>query len=249
MFFGTGNILVALILLVIAFLLPAKPKKIKALSSRDALTPVKRIWQTAVKSKEAVAIHQGLVSEVSNSKRFSQILNANLHFLVPLTEKNAITLMHEASLAAIEGNRKGSVEKLITELAPEITKEEIDSLSVTAMSKVLAAITQTRAERIECTWYIWRTCQDERVRASHAQMEGVICSFLTPPRPESLIGEPDLGAYNPGESRECRCYAEPIVDPDFETWPQKVVLNGKLVDIDARKFKVLARDMSCSAKL
>lgn len=46
--------------------------------------------------------------------------------------------------------------------------------------------------------YIWRTREDEKVRASHAANDGRIFSWDDPP----LTG-------NPGDEYGCRCWAEP----------------------------------------
>jgi len=46
---------------------------------------------------------------------------------------------------------------------------------------------------------------DERVRDSHADMEGQVCRFDDPP---IVDGEP----ANPGEPVQCRCYSDPYFE-------------------------------------
>lgn len=245
-FFGFGNNLVAVGLLLIAVLLTLRTKRVRNLwqgrISRRGLEDAKNRRKMSVKNRELVSLHKGLTEEIIHSKRFGQILDANLQFLQPLSEHDARHFLEEAATLTINGNGNSLLANLILKILPSATEMEIDALAETAIRKVHAAITQTRAERLECSWYIWRTCQDERVRPSHARLEGVVCSFMEPPHPELLIGEPDLGAYNPGESRECRCYAETMIDPDFEDWPKRAIQNGKLVSLGLREFKSLSRE-------
>jgi len=239
-FLGSGNVFLSLALLLLALLAPW------LLPAQGRRTGWFRLGRLK-KKKDVVALHHEQIMDVSHSRRFEQVLNSNLHFLAPLPEPEARTLLSEAAKAATAGNRSASLAKTVTGLWPEATEDEIDVLSETAIRKVQAALTQTRSERLECNWYIWRTCQDERVRRAHSRLEGVVCCFLDPPHPELLADETDLGAYNPGESRECRCYAEPILDPGFENWPKLAVVDGQLVRIELRDFKALC-DLGLPAK-
>jgi hypothetical protein len=238
-FLGSGNIPLTVFLLLLALFLPGRlgrsgPKMPR--SRHHSWMPWKPHEQ-----KSAVALHHDQNLDVSHSRRFNQILYSNLQFLEPLSEDKAKLLLDEAARAAIAGQVGVSLARFITEILPDATEDDIDVISETAIRKVQAALLQTRAERMECQWYIWRTCQDGRVRPAHARLEGVICSFQDPPHPELLAGETDLGAYNPGESRECRCYAETIIDPDFESWPRLIILNGQQWKIDLKEFKALSQ--------
>ncbi len=66
-------------------------------------------------------------------------------------------------------------------------------------------VNQARQREMGVDKYYWRTMNDERVRDSHAAMEGVLCSYSNPP---IVDGEP----ANPGEPPMCRCYPEPDFD-------------------------------------
>lgn len=65
-------------------------------------------------------------------------------------------------------------------------------------------LTQLRHEEAGIEKYIWRTAGDERVRDSHARLEGTTQSWDDPP---------EVG--HPGDDYECRCYAEPILNSDI----------------------------------
>ena len=60
---------------------------------------------------------------------------------------------------------------------------------------------QSQKHKHSTTRYIWRTHQDKKVRPDHAQREGIIFRYDSPPP-----------GGNPGEAYGCRCWAEPLPD-------------------------------------
>ena len=70
-----------------------------------------------------------------------------------------------------------------------------------------------RMENIGLKLYEWSTCGDERVRPSHALMEGKLCKWTDPTvyssdggktwklRPKGSV------SFHPGEDKDCRCCA------------------------------------------
>jgi SPP1 gp7 family putative phage head morphogenesis protein len=78
-----------------------------------------------------------------------------------------------------------------------IARDQIGSLN--------GQLTRARHKALGVEEYIWRTSLDERVRHSHAQLEGTRQSYDDPPR---------VGARNvhPGEDYNCRCTAEPVIE-------------------------------------
>lgn len=66
-------------------------------------------------------------------------------------------------------------------------------------------LTQIRQTRMGVTEYIWRTAGDERVRDSHEALDGRKFAWNDPPE-----------EGHPGEPINCRCLAEPVLDPLFE---------------------------------
>ena len=107
----------------------------------------------------------------------------------------------------------------------------------TEVSKAQSALIRTRAEILNIQWYIWRTSQDERVRNSHKDMEGVLVSWKDPPSPEQLSkSKYQYGKYHAGDIFNCRCYAEPIVDIRFVKFPCKVYCNGRMIKMKKSEF-------------
>ena len=67
-------------------------------------------------------------------------------------------------------------------------------------SKAIGQLTQSRHRQIGIEEYIWRTVRDERVRQSHASLEGTRQRYDSPP----AVG-------NPGDDIQCRCVAQPVI--------------------------------------
>jgi SPP1 gp7 family putative phage head morphogenesis protein len=67
--------------------------------------------------------------------------------------------------------------------------------------KLNGQITATRQMRAGVNEYTWSTSQDDRVRESHAALEGQRFSWLAPP---------EVG--HPGQDYSCRCVAIPVIE-------------------------------------
>ena len=74
--------------------------------------------------------------------------------------------------------------------------------------KTNAALSQARQRAAGVTRYRWSTSHDERVRKSHAELDGEAFDYDDPPE---VDGEP----ANPGEPVQCRCIAIPVI-PELE---------------------------------
>lgn len=139
-----------------------------------------------------------------------------------------------------KGNRHEQIAQELLVKFPQITAKKAAVIARTEASKAHTALIQARADQLGLAWYIWSTSQDARVRNSHAHMEGVLCRFDTPPSPELLAGERNVGAYNAGEIYNCRCYPEPLIDINDVSWPRKVLYGGKIITMTKKQFKKVA---------
>lgn len=72
-------------------------------------------------------------------------------------------------------------------------------------AKLTSDLARIRQERLGVERYRWRTSLDERVRPAHAEREGVIFSWDSPPEDG-----------HPGEPIQCRCSAEPLLSDLIE---------------------------------
>ena len=66
--------------------------------------------------------------------------------------------------------------------------------------KAIGQLTQARHQQIGIEEYVWRTAQDERVRPTHAALDGTRQRYDSPPS----VG-------NPGDDVMCRCISVPVI--------------------------------------
>ena len=76
-----------------------------------------------------------------------------------------------------------------------------------AINAILARYTEAlnghfQRDALQLETYIWRSQNDARVRAAHRENNGQVFAWSSPP----------LGGH-PGEDWNCRCIAEPVIDP------------------------------------
>lgn len=202
-----------------------------------------KTWREAArKSQRGLVIHQVLKQEFGQNKVFQQMVSANAELISSLPADIAQRVTKHASTNTLAGLRPDALMSEIRKAAPELTETRVRLIARTETAKTQAAVTEVRAKQAGLNWYVWRTCQDARVRSSHDHMEDVICAYSSPPSPELL--DPDTPPeekkkpkyYGPGDIYNCRCYAEPVVDPDFLTFPVKVVRGGKIVRMNRTEF-------------
>ena len=74
------------------------------------------------------------------------------------------------------------------------------------ISKYYGAVNKARQESLGVTKFIWRTMNDERVRDSHAELDGKEFSW------DDLPTNDDGEEIYPGSDYQCRCTAEPVLD-------------------------------------
>ena len=108
----------------------------------------------------------------------------------------------------IKGTRAETIAEKILETG-NVTKSRAKMIARTEVSTTASELTRIRSKHIRSTNYYWRTSEDGSVRESHKKMNGKICSWDDPPEVEP--GK----HYHAGQYPNCRCYPEPIIDPDL----------------------------------
>lgn len=88
-----------------------------------------------------------------------------------------------------------------------VSENRAELIAVDQTLKLASAITQARQTAAGVTSYTWSTSLDERVRPSHAELEGQEFDWNDPP-----ITNDDGDTNHPGEDYRCRCVAIPVVD-------------------------------------
>ena len=189
------------------------------------------------KSREiALALQKemnGPVGQMVNS-----LIDRNAFYITSAPLDISRSIVKKALKMQQNGMRASEVAKRIKKLAPDIAKSRIDMIARTEVSKSSTALTRAQSYEVGIEWYLWKTSEDGRVRSSHRHMQDVLIRWTDPPSPEALIGiKSTLGKYNSGESPNCRCYPEPLIDVDYISWPHKVYTNGRIVRMTKSKFK------------
>jgi SPP1 gp7 family putative phage head morphogenesis protein len=112
----------------------------------------------------------------------------------------------EKNLAA--GKRYTDIAKEIQQI-DGITERRAKIIARDQVSKMNSDFNRIRQQEAGITHYTWQTSNDERVRESHAELDGLTFSWDAPPE-----------EGHPGEDILCRCVAVPLLDIDEHPQPQ-----------------------------
>lgn len=159
-----------------------------------------------------------------------------------------ITSLKDKSLTTIEANAQRAIRtgKRHEEIAQEIQDEfganrsRAKLIARDQVSKLNGQLTQMRQKDVGIKEYIWRTSGDERVRASHAMMDGKKCRWddvtVYWNGTEWVKRTGSMYSGHPGSDYQCRCWAEPVFDSVYESIdnpfpaPEKRVVKPKPQD-------------------
>ena len=200
-----------------------------------------RTWREAARrGQNSYKIYQALKAEITHNAAFVRIIKSNADLIGSLPDDVARHVTKHAATQAVKGLRAESFISHIKKAAPQLSNSIVQLIARTETAKTQAAITQVRAQQVGIQYYVWRTAEDQRVRSSHKHMNGVICQYSSPPSPEALKGEENVGYYGPGEIWNCRCYAEPVIDPEYLPNSVKVVKGGQMVRMTRKQFEQIS---------
>jgi SPP1 gp7 family putative phage head morphogenesis protein len=198
-------------------------------------------WRAAAqKSTRARQIYKALQAELDASGIRPELAaiarrNAQLISSVPRDIAQRITAKSAELYQA--GARPEEIERELRRWAPGLAESRIRLIARTEVSRAETDVTRQRSERIGVAWYQWETSEDQRVRPSHRNMNGVLVAWSDPPNPERLINEPSKTApYAPGSIYNCRCVSLPLVDVNEVRWPARVFYGGRIVRMTRPEF-------------
>jgi SPP1 gp7 family putative phage head morphogenesis protein len=203
-----------------------------------------RTWREAAsRSTKAQTLYKLLEAEMQGATgaRARQLVRENAKLISSLPLEAAATLADEVMKAQQSGARPKTVAKMAASRFPRLVRSRVHLISRTETAKASAALTHARCERLSIEWYQWETSRDQRTRASHKNMHGVVVPWSQTPSPEALVGEKStLGAYNAGECPNCRCLIIPILTLDDVQFPARVYWNGAIRRMTKQDFKQIA---------
>lgn len=203
-----------------------------------------KTWrQAAARSMQSQTLHRLLEAEMQGATgaRVQQLVRENAAFISSVSLEAATTLTREVLAAQQSGARPKTVAKMAAKRFPELLKSRTNLISRTETQKASTALTKARCERLNIDWYQWETSHDQRTRASHKNMNGVLVPWSHAPSPEALVGEAaSLGHYQAGECPNCRCLVIPILTLDDISFPARVYWNGSIQTMTKQQFKQIA---------
>lgn len=172
-------------------------------------------WREAArKSGNGRYIHEKLKHEMDGpvGQRVWEIIAENVQYIKTVPQYWADYITKYALREALKGKRPEEVEAELRKIMPGHITKNLKCIARTECAKANAAIVEARAEACGINCYIWRCVKDERSRDSHIHMDGVLVFYSDPPSPEALIGEKPYGNYHAGNTFNCRCFQEPVID-------------------------------------
>lgn len=108
--------------------------------------------------------------------------------------------------AELQGLRVEVVRKQILDRFG-VSRSKADLLARDQVLKLNGELTEKRQTQAGITRYRWSTSNDERVRKTHAELDGEEFSWDDPP-----VTNDDGDENHPGGDYQCRCVALPILD-------------------------------------
>ncbi|MDE2403060.1 MAG: minor capsid protein [Burkholderiales bacterium] len=121
---------------------------------------------------------------------------------------DAAQRVHELTIKGLESSTRGDDIVQAIMASGDVAKSRAVLIARTEVARTSSLLTQSRAEYIGSTQYIWRTSGDSDVRPGHKAMNGKVFAWADPPEVE------ENGRYmrhHPGQIWNCRCFPEPII--------------------------------------
>lgn len=190
-------------------------------------------WQeAATKGGYGQVIHNALKHEMDGpvGARIWQMISENAAYIKTIPQEWARYISEYIARETLKGLRPEQIEEELQKVMPAHMTKNLKCIARTEAAKANAAITEARAEACGIKCYFWRCVKDERSRDSHIGMDGVLVFYNDPPNPEALFGGgKPYGNYHAGNTFNCRCYQEPVVDLNWLPDTMKVHVHGSIV--------------------
>jgi SPP1 gp7 family putative phage head morphogenesis protein len=182
------------------------------------------------------ALNQELAGPVGARAR--ELIRESADLISTFPQSVARRVAAQAAAQAMAGGRAKELVAVAPSLA-RVARSRAQLIARTQVSKASTALTEARAESLDLPWYVWETSSDQRVRASHRKMQGVLFRWDAPPAPEELVGMKSEGHYAPGDIYNCRCYPAPLVTLNQVQWPHKALVAGQIKYVTRSQFEFM----------
>lgn len=106
----------------------------------------------------------------------------------------------EAEVSRARADFSAQASAIMATTDPSVAKTDVSSLSDWLARRFLTQINERRQRRLGVTHFVWRTQDDEKVRAAHAERDDRVYSW-----------QDEFPDGPPGHGYNCRCVAEPAI--------------------------------------
>jgi len=200
-----------------------------------------RSWrEAAMKSTRAREVYKGLQEEIRRTglqPELQVIAARNARLIRSIPREIAQHLTQKAVTLQQEGKRDKEIISELKRLAPRLTRSKMKLIARTEIARAGTDLDKLRAENLGLDWAVWHSSEDQRVRPSHRNLDGVLMNWNDPPQPEALIGEKStLGRGFGGQFPNCRCLMASVADLDEIKWPTRFYRNGSITRITRAQF-------------
>ncbi|ADG20385.1 phage head morphogenesis protein, SPP1 gp7 family [Paraburkholderia atlantica] len=129
---------------------------------------------------------------------------ANVALIKSIPQQYLDRVSTQVLTALQQGRRYGAIVEAIQK-ETDVTERRAKLIARDQTSKLNSAITEARQTALGIEEYEWVSSNDERVRESHAENDGKVFRWDSPPE-----------TGHPGHDVNCRCSARPIINLDNE---------------------------------
>jgi SPP1 gp7 family putative phage head morphogenesis protein len=183
-------------------------RRLAKLAAQRTLGAVDETLAENIRRAVGVDISSYLGSDKAISEAMATAARANVDLIKSIPSQYLDTVRATVEKAFAVGERFESVAKRIEHLG-DVTESRAKLIARDQVSKMTSAFNEVRQTSVGITEYVWSTSHDERVRKSHAALDGTTQKWAHPP---SVDGE----SANPGEPVNCRCAAIPVIKLDAD---------------------------------
>jgi SPP1 gp7 family putative phage head morphogenesis protein len=168
------------------------------------LSTVDARLKAAIKEAVKVDVTSIFANDHALRTAMSKAVKDNVALITSIPPQYFEKLEKAVSENFVQGVRYEHLQSEVERIA-DVTESRAKLIARDQTSKMNSAFNKERQTSIGIEKYQWQTMEDERVRESHAELDGEEFRWDAPP---DIDGEP----LNPGEDIDCRCLAIPVFD-------------------------------------